>query len=98
MPIYEYSCAACGPFSDWGRIAESGAPAGCPHCGQSSPRKISAPRLSVIASDLKKAHERNEKSAHEPQHRKKTCHHDHDHTNKQCKVPPGPRRPWMLGH
>ncbi len=38
MPLYEYECAGCGPFSAFRAMAEYAAPAACPKCGIEAPR------------------------------------------------------------
>jgi putative FmdB family regulatory protein len=41
MPLYDYQCAQCGPFTELRPMAECEAPSACPGCGccakQSSP-------------------------------------------------------------
>lgn len=66
MPIYEYQCNSCGPFAALRRMSEFELPTICDSCGESAARIISAPRLAVIEKSSRVAHERNEKSAHEP--------------------------------
>ena len=66
MPIYEYVCAACGPFSQLRKVAEYEQPAQCPECQRQAPRVISAPRLALMEVGNRSAWERNERSAHEP--------------------------------
>jgi len=66
MPLYEYQCPECGKFSAIRKISESGLPAICENCGNSSSRVISAPHFSILGQAQRLAHERNEKSANEP--------------------------------
>lgn len=66
MPIYDYECARCGGFSAWGAMRTSDAPATCPGCGARAARVISAPYLNDMKSATRIAHQRNERSAHEP--------------------------------
>jgi putative FmdB family regulatory protein len=67
MPVYEYLCAECGPFSEIRPMAESGLPLDCPHCGEEAPRAIlTAPRLGGMSRELMLAHSTNEKSQHAP--------------------------------
>jgi putative FmdB family regulatory protein len=45
MPIYEYTCRACGhPFEHWHATMSDAAP-GCPECGGEVKRRISAPAV-----------------------------------------------------
>lgn len=81
MPLYEYHCESCGDFEAWGKISESGAAAQCEHCGEYGERVISAPSLAILGATQRSAHERNEKSAHEPRMtRKSSCGCNGAHT------------------
>ncbi|HDP90067.1 MAG TPA: zinc ribbon domain-containing protein [Thioalkalivibrio sp.] len=74
MPIYEYDCPACGPFTRLVHLADSAAPAECPDCGQWSRRLISAPSLSLMSSENRGKWERNERAQHEPRRaRRSSC-------------------------
>lgn len=80
MPLYEYQCEACGRFSAWGVMSDPHAPCSCPACGCASPRRITAPNVALVSSSVRRAHERNERSAHEPGRTQRTgcgCHGVH---------------------
>ncbi len=112
MPLYEYECDNCGVFSALGKISTSSAPVVCRTCGSVSGRVISAPHLAILGKPLRAAHERNEKSAHEPRTTRKSscgCSGPHSCTksdsSKKSANPGGllmqtkrNARPWMLGH
>jgi|ERR1700683_5372372 putative FmdB family regulatory protein len=67
MPVYEYLCDDCGPFTDMRPMAECDAPRDCPHCASTSPRVIlTAPNFFCMPSDKRKAHATNERSANAP--------------------------------
>jgi putative FmdB family regulatory protein len=66
MPLYDYSCARCGPFRAWTSMSEADAPASCPECGKQAKRSIAMPFLAVMNSNTRIAHARNERAAHEP--------------------------------
>lgn len=66
MPLYEYRCDSCGTFSAIRKMSESSMPAMCDLCGSLSERVISAPHTAILGRAQHIAHERNEKSAHEP--------------------------------
>ena len=67
MPVYEYLCDDCGPFTDMRPMAECDAPQDCPRCEGESPRVIlTAPNFFCMPSDKRKAHATNERSAHAP--------------------------------
>lgn len=111
MPLYEYSCRACGTFSAMRRMAECSQPSDCPDCGSAATRVISAPRLSLISSHARLAHDTNERSADRP-HTSKTYDKRHpagcgccsnsrraatSETPPAVKTKTGPR-PWMISH
>jgi putative FmdB family regulatory protein len=67
MPVYEYLCNDCGPFTDLRPMAECDDPQICPRCDISSPRVIlTAPNFSCMPAEKRKAHAVNEKSRHAP--------------------------------
>ena len=67
MPVYEYLCDECGPFTDMRPMAECDDPQNCPQCKTSSPRVIlTAPNFFCMPADRKKAIAINERSAHAP--------------------------------
>ena len=85
MPIYDYRCESCGDFEAWGKMSESSAPAQCEHCGSFGERIITAPSLAILGPGQRNAHERNEKSAHEPRTtRRSSCGCSGTHT---CATP-----------
>ena len=109
MPLYEYFCTKCDDaFTQFNTILNYKQSSPCPDCGQPSKRKIfSAPNVNAMNPITRKAHQTNEKSAHEPKVRNKhehvcssSCNHSHASTQKstnELKQQNG-RRPWMLGH
>lgn len=103
MPLYDYECAACGPFSEIRPMAESGLPFACPGCGATAPRVLlGAPGLATMSGSARTAMATNERSAHAP---KRASGHSHgagcgcsSHGKAAAtKSTPG-RRPWMLSH
>jgi putative FmdB family regulatory protein len=67
MPVYEYLCDECGPFTDMRPMAECDAPLACPQCAGVSPRVIlTAPNFSCMTAASRKAHATNERSASAP--------------------------------
>jgi putative FmdB family regulatory protein len=104
MPIYEYQCEEHGNFSYQTEISKRNDDYFCPTCGSVTKRIISAPSLSIMNDNNRQAWARNEKSAHEPQHKKKhvcssSCNHSHDNKNSgNFMQSPAKGRPWMLGH
>ena len=46
MPIYDFECDRCGPFSSMRPMAQCGDPLACPACGAQSPRAfLTAPAI-----------------------------------------------------
>jgi putative FmdB family regulatory protein len=67
MPVYEYLCNGCGPFTDLRPMSECDDPQACPRCETSSPRVIlTAPNFCCMPAEKRKAHAVNEKSGHAP--------------------------------
>ncbi len=110
MPIYGYDCEACGPFTDMQPMSRSSEPMPCPDCGKPAPRGISAPFIANMDPNNRIAHQRNEKSAHEPrvasgQPGGHSHGHDHGHshgTRRNTGLGEGLHnthsRPWSIGH
>lgn len=110
MPIYGYDCEACGPFTEMQPMSRSSEPMSCPDCGNAAPRSISAPFIANMDSNNRIAHQRNEKSAHEPRvvSEKAGGHghgHDHGHSHgarRNTGLGEGLHnthsRPWSIGH
>ncbi len=96
MPVYDYACESCGPFSAQAGMAAFDQPAPCGQCGRPSPRMVAAPNLGRTERSARIAHERNERSAHEPrvvtheQLHGKTGAHRHGHAHRA--PPPGASR------
>ena len=108
MPIYEYACDTCeATFSKLTNMSEARNPCICPECGGMANRAyLTAPRLNTMPAHVRKAHQTNEKSAHEPRMNKghvcgSNCHHHKkkpaEETGNVMKSQQG-KRPWMLGH
>jgi putative FmdB family regulatory protein len=66
MPVYEYACAECGPFERRGSALDASAPRACPECGSPAPRRFTAPGVARMPAPLRRAREREERSAHAP--------------------------------
>ena len=111
MPLYDYGCETCGPFREWRSISEWETSVPCPNCSVPAPRLAAAPMLAVLSSNNRIAHERNERSAHEPKvARREDLPRDHRHHGHAHGVSPlikqqfgdvhksPPSRPWLVGH
>jgi hypothetical protein len=83
----------------------------CPTCSRPAPRLAAVSMLTVLSSNNRVAHERNERSAHEPKVMRREDlprdhrHHHHQHgASAPIKQQFGdvhrshPDRPWMVGH
>jgi putative FmdB family regulatory protein len=103
MPVYDYSCGACGTFSANRPMAEYREPQACPGCGEPAPRVLSAPHFADMSGARRVAHQTNERVAHAPGH---ATGHVHGPSCGCGAVPsasaaaksfPG-ARPWMISH
>ena len=96
MVLYEYCCDDCGDFAAWNTMAKASEAMPCPTCGEPASRIVSVPYLADMDPNNRIAHQRNERSAHEPRvqtgadlgkrHGHGVRHHH------------GPARQWMIGH
>jgi putative FmdB family regulatory protein len=106
MPVYEYNCDECGPFTKLRGLDQSSAPANCPECGVSSPKIFSVINLRAMRPENRIAWERNERSANAPHVCGSGCSHgrikaaaraEGDKPALQQSTKRN-SRPWMLGH
>ncbi|MBW4708174.1 zinc ribbon domain-containing protein [Roseobacter sp. YSTF-M11] len=109
MPLYDYQCEGCGPFTAFASLDHFNAPCECPECAASAPRVLRhAPRLAVMSGGTRRAHETNERSADSP---KRSSHGPGcsccsassarpsktlHHANGAKSFPA--KRPWMISH
>ena len=88
MPVYEYNCEECGPFTKLRGLDQSSAPANCPECGTSSPKIFSVINLRAMRPENRIAWERNERSANAPHVCGSGCLHGRTKP-KPCAITPG---------
>jgi len=105
MPLYEYQCESHGVFDEFAPGSASNEPAACPVCEQASARILSIPRFKQMSGGVMKAHERNEKSRHEPHVCSSGCSHNHKKPTTKDGEPAKPKlqpytgpRPWVIEH
>jgi putative FmdB family regulatory protein len=101
MPLYEYQCRRHGVFEQLGSIADRAASQPCPDCRRQAPRVLSAPQQPVLERSTRIAHERNERSQHEPRMVKaRALEQARDARPKPAPVQRAHAgaRPWMIGH
>ena len=91
MPLYAFSCATCGGFDMTPPRRRRRRPGGVPDCGRQGRRVFTPPGLARLATPLRGALDREEKSAHAPevvsQKRGRPMPHAH-----------GASPPWVLSH
>jgi len=67
MPVYEYVCDDCGPFTAMRPMAEYEQPCDCPECGAAAPRVLlTAPNFSCVSTERRTASAVNERAASAP--------------------------------
>ena len=104
MPVYDYACRSCGPFTMLRPMAQFKDPHDCPDCGESCPRAfLTAPNLAAMDAGRRTAHATNERSAHAP--RRSSGHGAGCGCcgGAKTKTPAAARgfpsaRPWMISH
>ncbi|WP_424969674.1 FmdB family zinc ribbon protein [Dinoroseobacter sp. S76] len=111
MPVYDYLCEECGPFTALNSIANYKEPCDCPSCEAESPRvMLNVPRLAMMSNASRTAHATNERSADSPKRSKnhgpncgccgggssKMPSKTLHHSNGAKSFPT--KRPWMISH
>jgi putative FmdB family regulatory protein len=67
MPVYDYLCEDCGPFTVMRPMAEFDLPHECPQCETEAPRALlTAPYCSSVSQSVRTANAVNERSANSP--------------------------------
>jgi putative FmdB family regulatory protein len=66
MPLYAFTCEACGPFEVFRPAAEAAGALACPTCGGAARRRYTPPGLALLPAPLRAARDREERSAHVP--------------------------------
>ena len=107
MPVYDYLCAACGPFSAVRPMAEYLQPQPCVQCGEAAPRALlTAPAMSGLDSVRRRSGAVNERSANAPMRAKRhpaSCGCCSGGRKNLVAEPVAAKsfpaqRPWMIGH
>ena len=107
MPVYEYLCATCGPFTAIRPMAAFEQPQPCEHCGEPSPRALlTAPAMSGLDSGRRQAAAANERSANTPtraQRHPAGCACCAGSGRRTPRTEPAAKsfpsqRPWMISH
>ena len=66
MPVYVFDCHDCGSFELARPMAEASSRTWCPTCQGEARRVFTPPRLTRLATPVRRALETEEASAHEP--------------------------------
>jgi len=110
MPVYDYWCENHGAFEAMRPMAEHAAPCACPACGAEAPRvMLGVPRLALMDSGNRTAHETNERAAHAPKSTRthgpgcSCCSGGRSVSSRTLHRPDGSKsfpssRPWMISH
>jgi len=113
MPVYDYLCSDCGPFTVMRPMAECEEPHDCPECSRSAPRAfLTAPHFATMDGARRKAFAVNEQSAHAPRKLSEmsrqhgsgcTCCSGTSSMRYTRKTKSGAKsfpskRPWMISH
>jgi putative FmdB family regulatory protein len=108
MPVYDYLCATCGPFTAIRPMAEFQQPQPCEQCGAPAPRALlTAPAMSGLDSGRRQAAAINERSANAPLRAKRHpagCACCTGAGRQKPRTEPAAaksfpsQRPWMISH
>lgn len=107
MPLYDYECQLCGPFTLSRSMSARNDPAHCEECGLEAGRVIHAPNLALMNPLSRKASIINERSQHQPRVTNRHscssrcgCGGAGKPEKKRNRFQAGKpnSRPWMLGH
>jgi putative FmdB family regulatory protein len=98
MPLYEYECAGHGVFELSRPMAEASLAAPCPECEGAAPRILSAPRLACLPASSMRAHDRNERSRHEPRRVERGARVTAASAGNPTRPIAAGGRPWAIGH
>lgn len=108
MPVYDYLCSDCGPFTAIYPMADFQKPQLCDTCGGLSPRAmLTAPAFFGGDPGKRRAAEVNERSAHAPRKAKRHpascgCCKTGGNTKLSAEAVTAKsfpaQRPWMIGH
>lgn len=91
MPFYVFSCGACGPFEVRQSASRVGEPVRCPACEGPGKRVFTPPGVRLVAKPLRRALDREEKSAHEPIV-------SSERTGQPMPRPGAPAPPWVQAY
>jgi putative FmdB family regulatory protein len=91
VPVYAFTCEACGSFDVTRSSGEAAAPAACPRCGADARRIFTPPGLALLAKPVRGLLDREEKSAHEPDVVARKTGRPLPHRHE-------PSAPWVLSH
>jgi putative FmdB family regulatory protein len=107
MPLYDYLCTDCGPFTEMMPMAAYDVPHECPSCGTDAPRAIlTMPNFNGMDGSKRNAHVVNERSAHAPQTSALSgkhppgcgCCKTTSRSNPGAMKSFAGTRPWMISH
>ena len=105
MPLYDYTCRACGDFRELRTVDQRNCRTPCPQCRVPAQRVIKAPNLAIMNPLTRKAAFINERSRHEPRVSEghvcgKAVRKNNVRQTRLGTLQAGKpsARPWMLGH
>lgn len=108
MPVYDYACPSCGPFTAFAPMVDYAKAVACEACGVAAPRAIlNAPALASMDAGVRGGMATNERSRHQPR-RSSGAHPSGcgccSPSKRTSPVVGGAarsfagRRPWMISH
>lgn len=97
MPLYEYDCRACGPFTESRPMAASALPSPCPRCSLIAPRVLSATAIGPTSRARRRGHPE-PKLVTVKDREPRTPRNKGETPLARAAKRPHAGRPWMMGH
>jgi putative FmdB family regulatory protein len=93
VPLYVFTCEACGLFELWRPAGQAADGLVCPTCGAGARRRFTPPGVTRTPAPLRAARNREERSAQQPEVVREPAGRRLPWTERHAHGPP-----WTLGH
>jgi putative FmdB family regulatory protein len=93
VPVYAFTCAACGPFDLWRPVLDAATALACPTCEGPARRRFTPPGVTRTPAPLRAARDREARSVHEPEVVREPSGRSPPWEHRR-----GHGLPWTVGH